>query len=52
MDVKQVRPSHSESYERLFHNANPGLRFDETTAVTPLPIQQKAGMPETYPFGL
>jgi protein-L-isoaspartate(D-aspartate) O-methyltransferase len=105
MDVKQVRPSHSESYEQLFHSANvpaclldftserniavrrrlqePRLErfigviyrpetelvshyaeaslprqfdafvwFDETTAVTPLPIQQKAGMPETYPFGL
>lgn len=26
--------------------------FDETTAVTPLPTAQRAGMPETYPFGL
>jgi erythromycin esterase-like protein len=26
--------------------------FDETTAVTPLPAQEKPGAPETYPFGL
>jgi erythromycin esterase-like protein len=26
--------------------------FEETRAVTPLPVEQKEGMPETYPFGL
>jgi len=26
--------------------------FDETTAVTPLPVREKAGPEETYPFGL
>jgi erythromycin esterase-like protein len=105
MEVKQVRPSHPESFERLFHDADvpaclldftrdrniavrrrlqePRLErfigviyrpetelvshyaeaslpqqfdafvwFDETTAVTSLPARQKAGMPETYPFGL
>ncbi|MBM1174731.1 protein-L-isoaspartate(D-aspartate) O-methyltransferase [Microvirga arabica] len=106
MEVKRVRPSHRDSYERLCHDAGvsrflldlrPGehevLRrrlleprlerfigviyrpetellshysdaslpqqfnayvwFDETSAVTPLgPEHAKAGMPETYPFGL
>jgi protein-L-isoaspartate(D-aspartate) O-methyltransferase len=106
MEVKRVRPSHRDSYERLCHNAGiprffldlrPGrheaLRrrlleprlerfigviyrpetellshysdaslpqqfdayvwFDETSAVTPLgPEHAKAGVPETYPFGL
>jgi protein-L-isoaspartate(D-aspartate) O-methyltransferase len=106
MEVKRVRPSHRDSYERLCHDAGvsrflldlrPGeheaLRrrlleprlerfigviyrpdtellshysdaslpqqfdayvwFDETSAVTPLgPAHAKAGMPETYPFGL
>ena len=28
------------------------LWFDETRAVTPLPTEQRAGVPETYPFGL
>lgn len=106
MEVKRVRPSHRDSYERLCHDAgvsrflldlrpgqNEALRrrlleprlerfigviyrpetellshysdaslpqqfdaygwFDETSAVTPLgPEHAKAGMPETYPFGL
>lgn len=26
--------------------------FDETTAVTPLPVEPRAGMPETYPFAV
>jgi protein-L-isoaspartate(D-aspartate) O-methyltransferase len=106
MEVKRVRPSHRDSYERLCHDADlprflldlrPGeheaLRrrlleprlerfigviyrpetellshysdaslprqfdayvwFDETSAVTPLgPEHAKAGVPETYPFGL
>ena len=26
--------------------------FDETRAVTPLPTERRAGVPETYPFGL
>jgi hypothetical protein len=26
--------------------------FEETRAVTPLPTTPRAGMPETYPFGL
>jgi protein-L-isoaspartate(D-aspartate) O-methyltransferase len=106
MEVKRVRPSHRESYERLCHDAgvprflldlakdrHPALRhrlleprlerfigviyrpetelmshyadaslpqqfdayvwFDETTAVTPLGREHaKAGVPDTYPFGL
>jgi erythromycin esterase-like protein len=106
MEVKRVRPSHRDSYERLCHDAgvprflldlhhgeHEALRrrllearlerfigviyrpdtellshysdaslpqqfdayvwFDETSAVTPLgPEHAKAGMPETYPFGL
>jgi len=28
------------------------LWFEETRAVTPLPTTPRAGMPETYPFGL
>jgi protein-L-isoaspartate(D-aspartate) O-methyltransferase len=106
MEVKRVRPSQRDSYERLCHDAgvprflldlrpgqNEALRrrlleprlerfigviyrpdtellshysdaslprqfdafvwFDETSAVTPLgPEHAKAGMPETYPFGL
>jgi hypothetical protein len=26
--------------------------FDETEAVTPLPVEQREGPDETYPFGL
>jgi protein-L-isoaspartate(D-aspartate) O-methyltransferase len=106
MEIKRVRPSQRDSYERLCHEAgvphflldlrpgqNEALRrrlleprlerfigviyrpdtellshysdaslprqfdayvwFDETSAVTPLgPEHAKAGMPETYPFGL
>jgi erythromycin esterase-like protein len=26
--------------------------FDETRAITPLPTERRAGVPETYPFGL
>ena len=106
MEIKRVRPSHRDSYERLCHDAGvsalparprasqhealrrrllePRLErfigviyrpdtelmshysdaslpqqfdayvwFDETTAVTPLgPEHAKAGVPETYPFGL
>ena len=26
--------------------------FDQTTAVTPLPTKPRAGVPETYPFGV
>jgi protein-L-isoaspartate(D-aspartate) O-methyltransferase len=106
MEIKRVRPSQRDSYERLCHDAgvphflldlrpgqNEALRrrlleprlerfigviyrpdtellshysdaslprqfdayvwFDETSAVTPLgPEHAKAGMPETYPFGL
>src|SRR5207248_7442346 len=106
MEVKRVRPSHRDSYERLCHDAGiagflldlrtdrhkalrnrllePRLErfigviyrpetellshysdaslpqqfdafvwFDETTAVTPLgPEHRKAGVPETYTFGL
>jgi len=104
MEIKRVRPSHRDSYERLCHDASvarfmldlgrdAGLRqrlleprlerfigviyrpdtelmshyaeaslpqqfdafvwFDETSAVTPLqPEAAKAGMPDTYPFGL
>ena len=104
MEIKRVRPSHRDSYERLCHEANvarflldlgrhqalrrrllePRLErfigviyrpdtelmshyanaslpqqfdafvwFDETSAVTPLgPEHAKAGVPDTYPFGL
>lgn len=104
MEVKRVRPSHRDSYERVCHDSGvrrflldfdrdeatrrlllePKLErfigviyrpdtelashysdaslsqqfdayvwFDETTAVTPLgPEHAKAGMPDTYPFGL
>jgi erythromycin esterase-like protein len=104
MQVKRVRASHRDSYERLCHDAGlprflldlggdealrrrllqPRLErfigviyrpetelmshyadaslpqqfdafvwFDETTAVTPLgPEHTKAGVPDTYPFGL
>ena len=103
MEIKRVRPSHRDSYERLCHDAGlprflldlqreplrrrllePRLErfigviyrpdtelmshystaslpqqldafvwFDETSAVTPLgPEHAKAGMPDTYPFGL
>src|SRR5215207_1162682 len=106
MEIKRVRPSHRDSYERLCHDAGvprflldlgqgwhdalrwrllePRLErfigviyrpetellshysdaslaqqfdayvwFDETSAVTPLgPEHARAGMPETYPFGL
>jgi protein-L-isoaspartate(D-aspartate) O-methyltransferase len=106
MEIKRVRPSQRDSYERLCHDAgvphflldlrpgqNEALRrrlleprlerfigviyrpdtellshysdaslprqfdayvwFDETSAVTPLgPEHAKAGVPETYPFGL
>jgi len=105
MQVMDVRPSHAESYERLFHDAGvpalllpvgPAARtdvreelraprleraigviyrpdtelqshyfqavlpeqfdeyvwFDETRAVHALPAVPRAGMPDTYPFGL
>jgi protein-L-isoaspartate(D-aspartate) O-methyltransferase len=106
MEVKQVRPSRPDSYERLFHDSsrpralldlaedrNPAVHrallaprlerfigviyrpeterwshyseaclskqfdayvwFDETGAVTPLgPQHTRAGVPDTYPFGL
>ena len=106
MEVKQVRPSRPDSYERLFHDSrrpralldlaqdrNPAMHrallaprlerfigviyrpeterwshyseaclsrqfnayvwFDETEAVTPLgPQHARAGVPDTYPFGL
>src|SRR3954447_495499 len=106
MEIKRVRPSHRDSYERLCHEAGvprflldlaqgrhdalrwrllePRLErfigviyrpetellshyshaslpqqfdafvwFDETSAVTPLgPQHAKAGVPDTYPFGL
>jgi protein-L-isoaspartate(D-aspartate) O-methyltransferase len=104
MEVKRVRPSHRDSYERLCHDADvprflldlgqhealrrrllePRLErfigviyrpdtelmshyadaslpqqfdafiwFDETSAVTPLgPEHSRAGVPDTYPFGL
>ena len=105
LEVKQVRPAHSDSYERLCRdsgvdkflidlreNEQPKLHagllyprleraigviyrpetelashyfdaslprqfdgyawFEETRAVTPLPATERAGMPETYPFGL
>jgi erythromycin esterase-like protein len=104
MEVKSVRPSHPDSYERLCHDSggprflldlgiddavNESLRepklerfigviyrpetelmshyasaslprqfdaylwFDETSAVTPLgPEHARAGVPDTYPFGL
>jgi protein-L-isoaspartate(D-aspartate) O-methyltransferase len=104
MEVKRVRPSHRDSYERLCHDAGvarflldlgrqdavrrrllePRLErfigviyrpdtelmshyanaslpqqfdafvwFDETSAVTPLgPAHARAGVPDTYPFGL
>src|SRR6266567_2187366 len=103
MEIKRVRPSHRDSYERLCHDAGlprflldlqreplrrrllePRLErfigviyrsdtelmshystaslpqqldafvwFDETSAVTPLgPEHARAGVPDTYPFGL
>ena len=104
MEIKRVRPSHRDSYERVCHDANvprfllglgkdralqrrllePRLErfigviyrphtelmshyataslpqqfdafvwFDETSAVTPLgPEHARAGVPDTYPFGL
>ena len=104
VEIKRVRPSHRDSYERACHDANvprflldfsrdqalrrrlmdPRLErfigviyrpdtevmshyanaslpeqydafvwFDETSAVTPLgPEHAKAGVPDTYPFGL
>jgi erythromycin esterase-like protein len=104
MEIKRVRPSHRDSYERVCHDAQvprflldlardqavrrrllePRLErfigviyrpdtefmshyanaslpqqfdafvwFDETSAVTPLgPEHAKAGVPDTYPFGL
>lgn len=104
MEIKRVRPSHRDSYERACHDANvprflldlgrdqavrrrllePRLErfigviyrpdtelmshyanaslpqqfdvfvwFDETSAVTPLgPEHAKAGVPDTYPFGV
>ena len=105
MEIKQVRPAHRDSYERLcldsavprflvdlregrsselrssllyprveraigviyrpetelashyFEASLPRqfdayLWFEETRAVTPLPTAPRAGMPETYPFGL
>jgi protein-L-isoaspartate(D-aspartate) O-methyltransferase len=105
MEIKQVRPAHRDSYERLCRDSglarflvdlregrSPELReallyprleraigviyrpetelashyfeaslprqfdsylwLEETHAVTPLPTAARAGMPETYPFGL
>jgi protein-L-isoaspartate(D-aspartate) O-methyltransferase len=105
MEIKQVRPAHRDSYERLCRDSGVGeflidlragqndeLRqglsyprleraigviyrpetelashyfdaslpnqfdayvwFEETRAVTPLPVKQRQGVPETYPFGL
>jgi protein-L-isoaspartate(D-aspartate) O-methyltransferase len=105
MEIKQVRPAHRDSYERLCRESGvsrflvdlreglaPDLRsallyprlqraigviyrpetelashyfdaclprqfdaylwFEETRAVTPLPTTARAGMPDTYPFGL
>jgi protein-L-isoaspartate(D-aspartate) O-methyltransferase len=104
IEIKRVRPSHRDSYERICHDANvprflldfgrdqavrrrlmePRLErfigviyrpdtelmshyanaslprqfdafvwFDETSAVTPLgPEHARAGVPDTYPFGL
>jgi erythromycin esterase-like protein len=105
MEIKQVRPAHRDSYERLCRESgvsrflldlreerSPELRsallyprlqraigviyrpetelashyfdaclprqfdaylwFEETRAVTPLPTTARAGMPDTYPFGL
>jgi erythromycin esterase-like protein len=105
LEIKEVRPAHRDSYERLCRDSgvsqflmdlregrSPELRdallyprleraigviyrpetelashyfeaclprqfdaylwFEETRAVTPLPTVARAGMPETYPFGL
>jgi protein-L-isoaspartate(D-aspartate) O-methyltransferase len=105
MEIKQVRPAHRDSYERLCRDSGidkflidlredeqpelhagllyPRLEraigviyrpetelashyfdaslpkqfdgyvwFEETRAVTPLPVAERAGVPETYPFGL
>jgi erythromycin esterase-like protein len=103
MEIKEVNPSRSDSYERLAHDAgiprflldlnrsdvvyealleerlerfigviyrpetergshysactlpeqfDAYVWFDETTAITPLPTEQRAGEEETYPFGL
>ena len=105
MEIKQVRPAHRDSYERLCRDSGVGeflidlrpgqndeLReglsyprleraigviyrpetelashyfdaslpsqfdayvwFDETRAVTPLPVKPRQGVPETYPFGV
>jgi protein-L-isoaspartate(D-aspartate) O-methyltransferase len=105
MEIKQVRPAHRDSYERLCRDSGVGqflldwragrnkeLRegllyprleraigviyrpetelashyfdaslpnqfdafvwFEETHAVTPLPVKPRQGVPETYPFGL
>jgi len=104
LEIKQVRPSHPDSYERLFHDSglerflldlqtNEAVRrgllpsrlerfigviyrpdtelmshyaeaslpqqfdafvwFERTTAVTPLGREhRRAGVPDTYPFGL
>jgi erythromycin esterase-like protein len=105
MEIKQVRPAHPDSYERLCRDSGvrrflvdlregrsadlhsgllyPRLEraigviyrpetelashdfeaslprqfdaylwFEETRAVTPLPTKPRAGVPETYPFGL
>jgi erythromycin esterase-like protein len=105
MEIKQVRPAHLDSYERLCRESgvdkflidlredeqpklHAGLRyprleraigviyrpetelashyfdaslprqfdgyvwFEETRAVTPLPVTEQKGMPDTYPFGL
>ena len=105
MEIKQVRPAHRDSYERLCRdsgiaqflidlrqdeqpNLNAGLLyprleraigviyrpeselashyfdaslpkqfdgyvwFEETHAVTPLPAEERGGVPETYPFGV
>jgi erythromycin esterase-like protein len=105
MEIKQVRPAHRDSYERLCRDSGgerflidlredqqpklhagllyPRLEraigviyrpetelashyfdaslpkqfdgyvwFEETHAVTPLPVPERAGVPETYPFGL
>ena len=40
------------SQASLPHQFDAYVWFDETTAVTPLPAEQKEGVPDTYPFGL
>ncbi|MBV9135672.1 MAG: hypothetical protein JO357_01310 [Hyphomicrobiales bacterium] len=56
IDTSVATPERNHGHERegssRGHAAPPYVWFEESKAVTPLPVRQAQGLPETYPFGV